>query len=224
MYCIYRITNNINGKTYIGQHKYKSNPYDSYMGSGKLLRKAYIKYGIENFTKEIIVSNINSKEIIDKLEIKYIAYERLSNCNGVYNIANGGEGGSFTKSEDWKRKHSEAMKGKKRPDAAERCRLRRFTDIENAVRYANSFILHGKIVEERERREKLGLSTSTRAIGEAVSVSCNTVSRHNRLTYNNLIQLYNKCKILINHNKYSSLMQQVKLYYNITIGDDAYAI
>ena len=23
MYCIYRITNNINGKTYIGQHKYK---------------------------------------------------------------------------------------------------------------------------------------------------------------------------------------------------------
>ena len=179
MYCIYRITNNINGKTYIGQHKYKK-LNDSYIGSGTYLRKAYIKYGIENFTKEIIVSNINSKELIDKLEIKYIAYER--------------------------------------------CRLRRFTDKENAVRYANSFILHGKIVEERARREKLGLSTSTRAIGEAVGVSCNTVSIHNRLTHNDLIQLYNKCKILINHNKYCSLMQQVQLCYNITIGDDAYAI
>lgn len=81
-----------------------------------------------------------------------------------------------------------------------------------------------KIVEERERREKLGLSTSTRAIGEAVGVSCKTVSIHNRKTYNNLIQLYNKCKILINYNKYCSLMQQVQLYYNMIIGDDAYVI
>lgn len=34
MYYIYRITNNINGKTYIGQHKYKK-LNDYYMGSGK---------------------------------------------------------------------------------------------------------------------------------------------------------------------------------------------
>lgn len=32
MYCIYKITNLINGKTYIGQHKYKK-LNDSYMGN-----------------------------------------------------------------------------------------------------------------------------------------------------------------------------------------------
>ena len=47
VYYIYRITNKINGKTYIGQHKYKK-LNDDYMGSGKLIRRAQKKYGIES--------------------------------------------------------------------------------------------------------------------------------------------------------------------------------
>lgn len=39
MYYIYKITNKINGKTYIGQHKYKK-LNDSYMGSGKILKQS----------------------------------------------------------------------------------------------------------------------------------------------------------------------------------------
>lgn len=48
MYYIYRIINLINGKTYIGQHKYKE-LNDYYMGSGKHLIRAQKKYGIKNF-------------------------------------------------------------------------------------------------------------------------------------------------------------------------------
>jgi len=106
MYCIYRITNLINCKTYIGQHKYKETPYDNYMGSGKLLLQAYKKYGKENFIKEVIVANIKDKETINKLEIKYIEFERKSNGNGCYNIADGGDGGSL--GEEWQRKVAEA--------------------------------------------------------------------------------------------------------------------
>lgn len=94
MYYIYRITNLINGKTYIGQHKYKK-LNDSYMGSGVYLAKAKKKYGIENFKKEILVFNILKKEHIDLLEKTFIASEREKvGARNCYNIAKGGKGGN----------------------------------------------------------------------------------------------------------------------------------
>lgn len=41
MYYIYRTTNLINGKTYIGQHNTKDIMNDQYKGSGKLIKKAF---------------------------------------------------------------------------------------------------------------------------------------------------------------------------------------
>lgn len=112
MYYIYRITNKINGKTYIGQHKYKD-LNDYYMGSGKHLRAAQAKYGIENFKKEILVFNIAKKEHIDLLEKTFIASERervgIENC---YNITDGGEGGAGPRSKETRKKISESHKGK----------------------------------------------------------------------------------------------------------------
>jgi len=113
MYYIYRITNLINGKTYIGQHKYRD-INDCYMGSGVLLHQAYKKYGIKNFKKEILVFNVTKKEHIDLLEKTFIASEREKvgpeNC---YNISDGGEGAFGPCSEEHKKKISEAHKGKK---------------------------------------------------------------------------------------------------------------
>jgi group I intron endonuclease len=120
MFYIYRITNLINGKTYIGQHKYKD-LNDDYMGSGKHLKAAQAKYGIENFKKEIICKNVQYKETIDDMEKFYIKKEREQNPNGCYNIADGGQGGSINKgmhwklSEEHKRNISEAKKGERNP-------------------------------------------------------------------------------------------------------------
>jgi group I intron endonuclease len=81
---VYRTTNLINGKIYIGQDSH-NNP--KYLGSGLLLKRAINKYGIDNFVKDIL-EVCKSKEDLNKREIFWI--EKL---NPVYNIAKGGNGG-----------------------------------------------------------------------------------------------------------------------------------
>ena len=111
MYYIYRITNLINGKTYIGQHKYKD-LNDNYMGSGVYLTKAKKKYGIENFTKEILEFDIPNVDLANDWEQMYILFERAKG-KAEYNIADGGQGNlGLHHSEETKRKLSKANKGK----------------------------------------------------------------------------------------------------------------
>lgn len=115
-YCIYRIINNINHKTYVGQHKYYKSLLvdDGYMGSGVILKKTQKKYGIENFSKEIITIAMSKSEA-DVLEKYYIAKERKENNFGCYNIADGGQGGGqkgYKHTEYAKKRISETHKGR----------------------------------------------------------------------------------------------------------------
>lgn len=89
-YLIYKITNTINGKIYIGSHKTK-NINDPYMGSGKYLKYAINKYGIENFTKEILFSYDNPDDMYAK-EAEIVNEQFISDGN-TYNIKKGGFGG-----------------------------------------------------------------------------------------------------------------------------------
>jgi group I intron endonuclease len=86
---IYKTTNLINGKIYVGQD---SNNNPEYLGSGLLLEKAFLKYGMNNFKKEILEKCL-SKEELDLREIFWI--EKLNSIDKKigYNIAKGGAGG-----------------------------------------------------------------------------------------------------------------------------------
>lgn len=91
---IYITTNHINGKQYIGQRKYdKQNKWKDYLGSGIILSKAIDKYGIENFSKEII-EECNSKKELNEREKYWITYYNAVNSEHFYNIASGGDGGN----------------------------------------------------------------------------------------------------------------------------------
>jgi GIY-YIG catalytic domain len=85
-YTIYKITNQVNGKYYIGKHQTKK-LNDNYMGSGELLKRAITKYGIENFKKEIL-------HIFDnELEMNAKEKELVLVNESTYNLNQGGHGG-----------------------------------------------------------------------------------------------------------------------------------
>jgi group I intron endonuclease len=85
-------TNKVNGKRYIGQHK--SNVFDeSYKGSGKVLKQALNKYGVENF-ETILLKEAYSKEELDNLEKEFILNFDALNSSDFYNIHEGGTGGN----------------------------------------------------------------------------------------------------------------------------------
>lgn len=88
MYTVYKITNNINGYYYIGVHK-TDNPYDSYMGSGIRVKRAIEKYGIENFSKDILY--IFTKEDDAYAKEKELL-ENVWSLEECYNCTEGGMG------------------------------------------------------------------------------------------------------------------------------------
>jgi hypothetical protein len=90
---IYKISNTINGRWYIGKHN-GSDP--NYMGSGKLLKQAYKKYGQENFIKEVLELCITDQEL-NLREQHWIATTNAIQDPMSYNLAEGGSGGDLSK-------------------------------------------------------------------------------------------------------------------------------
>lgn len=84
----YKITNNLNGHFYYGVHN-TNDLNDGYMGSGTKLHYAYKKYGIENFTKEILKFFDTSKEAFE-YEAEIVT-ENLVKSHECYNIQLGGK-------------------------------------------------------------------------------------------------------------------------------------
>lgn len=108
---IYKTTNKINNKIYIGQHKASFFEPDVYLGSGTLFRRALKKYGEDSFICELICECFSQQDM-DEKEIKFIKEFNSTDSSIGYNITDGGRGGAGPRSDFTKNKISEANKGK----------------------------------------------------------------------------------------------------------------
>lgn len=85
---IYKITNLLNGKIYVGKDS-KNDP--KYYGSGVFIRRAISKYGIDNFSKEII-QFCDSLDELNEMEKYWIKELDSRNPAIGYNVSEGGDG------------------------------------------------------------------------------------------------------------------------------------
>jgi hypothetical protein len=86
-YTIYKTTNLVNGKYYIGKHQTK-NLRDGYIGSGKYLKRAIEKYGKDSFVTDILY--VFDEEWKMNLAEKILVTIDQETC---YNLCSGGKGG-----------------------------------------------------------------------------------------------------------------------------------
>lgn len=86
---VYKITNLINNKIYIGVHR-TDNIDDGYMGSGNMIKRAITKYGKDNFVKEIIADYSTYFEALE--HEKQLVTVSFINEDSNYNIREGGYG------------------------------------------------------------------------------------------------------------------------------------
>ena len=121
---IYLITNTVNGKYYVGQHKHAD--LGKYIAGcikralrGKdekpLLYRALRKYGADNFTLDVLTT-ARAQEQLDNLERLWILALDARNPESGYNVAHGGEGG-YGKGlpEHYRAEHSRRMSGEGNP-------------------------------------------------------------------------------------------------------------
>ena len=113
MGCIYKITNLVNGKAYIGQtyRDVETRVIQEHLRGGspscRLLTSAVKKYGVDNFAYEILHDGI-LPEFLDTFEIEAIKSHNTLAPNG-YNLQTGGAGGL------WSEESREKIRGKNNP-------------------------------------------------------------------------------------------------------------
>lgn len=121
IYSIYKFTNLVNGKVYIGKtindpsRRLREHELNAMKGSETLLHYAIRKYGIDSFSFEIIF-NVLDEADVNYFEIRFIKEYNCSILNGSnngYNMTFGGDGLSigFKHSDQTKLKMSKTRKG-----------------------------------------------------------------------------------------------------------------
>jgi len=150
---VYKITNKINGKFYIGIRSESIRKSNSYFGGGKLIKNAIKKYGKENFTKEVL-QEVDDIEELKNAEERWISFFGFPTNELMYNVTGGREGAKGYK-------HTKKTKDKMSKNSSKYWKNKKFSEktknkISNAMR-GNKNHFYGKHHTE-ESKEKISIN------------------------------------------------------------------
>ena len=147
IYSIYKITNVLNGKSYIGfsqdyLRRWKQHTND-YKRVDRQLYSAFKKYGIENFTFDLLYQSLDRKHTLVEMEPLFI--EEFDSMRNGYNA---NPGGYNTNTEELRKRSSLRMK-KDNPMTRIRSNSGSFKkgNVPNITKERNEKIRQGKLGE-----------------------------------------------------------------------------
>lgn len=169
---IYKITNLVNNKIYVGAHS-TEDINDSYMGSGVAIKSAQRKYGIDKFIKEIMYVFDTREEMYEK-EREIVNLEFVNNPH-TYNMGIGGDGGPMLgmfHSEEKKQEISKITKERMTDEVKSRLsKLKKGKPQSEESNRKRSETLKAKYINGRTDREYKPLTEAHKAkLGRSVSI------------------------------------------------------
>src|ERR1700759_523611 len=159
---IYKLTNRVNGKCYIGQterkpeERWKSHQSCARNGSKKYIHTAMRHYGIEAFELEVICEV--SHEMLNAEESKYIAQFKSNQKEFGYNLTSGGD--HWKKTPEQCAAISERMRGNRNAVGCKRSDEHKRKIGESTRSRPGSFL--GKKFTD-EHKSKIGQATKLRS-------------------------------------------------------------
>lgn len=193
IYSIYRITNSINGKVYIGQ---SINPERRFRRHCKrvdsVISRAIAKYGAPNFTMEVIYQTTDENDV-DWAEQHFIQEHKSMVEFGGYNVEPGGQVNK-TMSETSKQKISATLTGRKQSEehrangAKSRTGRKATEEHKNNIRLAAIGKKRGSPSEET----RLKIIETKKAQPKLQCPHCNTITNAGNLTRWHL----NNCRLV----------------------------
>ena len=175
IYSIYKATNKINGKVYIGfdsNWPHRKNSHKCYHVDGKTkFHRAIKKYGWENFEWELIYQSKDRNFTLGVMERHFI--EEYDTFKKGYNSTLGGEG-TFGKKQSERNKKllSESRKGQGNPNYGK--------PMSEEQKKKISIALKGMVYTE-ERRKNISLSKKGKKLSEETKKKMSDAKKRNHL-------------------------------------------